>query len=133
MDGSQDLLLTILRVATHETERRDHDFCLSRSHYTDMTQSVGSGWSEWGSNPQPPRQESHALPTEPLRPSAPCLYPVAMGDTSVYPHLRVTRSWKVGTRQDVCAFHTNIFFKARSIYPYLLTLTYTADIRMAQI
>ena len=27
--------LTILRAATHETELRDHDFCLSRSHYTD--------------------------------------------------------------------------------------------------
>ena len=27
--------LTILRAATHETELNDHDFCLSRSHYTD--------------------------------------------------------------------------------------------------
>ena len=27
--------LTILRAATHETEWGDHDFCLSRSHYTD--------------------------------------------------------------------------------------------------
>ena len=27
--------LTILRGATHETELGDHDFCLSRSHYTD--------------------------------------------------------------------------------------------------
>ena len=27
--------LTILRAATHETELGDHDFCLSRSHYTD--------------------------------------------------------------------------------------------------
>ena len=26
--------LTILRAATHETELGDHDFCLSRSHYT---------------------------------------------------------------------------------------------------
>ena len=25
----------ILRPATHETEQGDHDFCLSRSHYTD--------------------------------------------------------------------------------------------------
>ena len=29
------LTLAILRAATHETERGDHDFCLSRSHYTD--------------------------------------------------------------------------------------------------
>ena len=27
--------LTILRAATHETELGNHDFCLSRSHYTD--------------------------------------------------------------------------------------------------
>ena len=27
--------LTILRAATHETELGDHDFCLSRSYYTD--------------------------------------------------------------------------------------------------
>ena len=27
--------LRILRAATHETELGDHDFCLSRSHYTD--------------------------------------------------------------------------------------------------
>ena len=27
--------LTILPAATHETELGDHDFCLSRSHYTD--------------------------------------------------------------------------------------------------
>ena len=27
--------LTILRAATHETELGDHDFCFSRSHYTD--------------------------------------------------------------------------------------------------
>ena len=28
-------ILTILRAATLETELGDHDFCLSRSHYTD--------------------------------------------------------------------------------------------------
>ena len=27
--------LTILRAVTHETELGDHDFCLSRSRYTD--------------------------------------------------------------------------------------------------
>ena len=27
--------LTILRAATNDTELGDHDFCLSRSHYTD--------------------------------------------------------------------------------------------------
>ena len=33
--GPKTERLTILRAATHETERGDHDFCLSRSHYTD--------------------------------------------------------------------------------------------------
>ena len=32
---SQDWRLAILRAATHETEWGDHDFCLSRSQYTD--------------------------------------------------------------------------------------------------
>ena len=31
--GPKTERLTILRVATHETELGDHDFCLSRSHY----------------------------------------------------------------------------------------------------
>ena len=31
--------LTILHAATHETELGDHDFCLSRSHYTDTDQT----------------------------------------------------------------------------------------------
>ena len=33
--GPKTERLTILRAATNETERGDHDFCLSRSHYTD--------------------------------------------------------------------------------------------------
>ena len=33
--GPKTESLTILRAATHETERGDRDFCLSRSHYTD--------------------------------------------------------------------------------------------------
>ena len=35
MDGFQDGRMTILRAVTHEEERGDHDFCLSRSYYTD--------------------------------------------------------------------------------------------------
>ena len=34
--------LTILRAATHETELGDHDFCLSRSHYTDTDANIGT-------------------------------------------------------------------------------------------
>ena len=33
--GPKTELLIILHAATHETELGDHDFCLSRSHYTD--------------------------------------------------------------------------------------------------
>ena len=33
--GPKTECLTILRAATHEKELGDHDFCLSRSHYTD--------------------------------------------------------------------------------------------------
>ena len=59
-----------LRAVTHETETGDHDFCLSRSHYTALTptQPVGSGRPERESSPGPPHQESCALPTELWRP-----------------------------------------------------------------
>ena len=33
---------TILRDATHETERGDHDFCLSRSHESSVTTTFSS-------------------------------------------------------------------------------------------
>ena len=33
--GSKTERLTILNAATHETEWGDHDYCPSRSHYTD--------------------------------------------------------------------------------------------------
>ena len=68
---SQDWHLTILRSATHETERGDHDLCLSRSQYTDTdptsreraatvgieprTSSPGVGRStDWVTAPPPP-------------------------------------------------------------------------------
>ena len=38
----------------------DHDFCLSRSHYTDTNPTS----RERESNPGSPHQESHAVPTE---------------------------------------------------------------------
>ena len=61
-DECQDCRLTILRAATHETERGDHDSCLSRLHYigTDPTSR------EWVVTS--PDQESRALPTELPRP-----------------------------------------------------------------
>ena len=46
--GPQDYRLTILSAATYETELGDHDFCLSRSHYTDTDpttrERVASDW-----------------------------------------------------------------------------------------
>ena len=46
----------------HETERVDHDLCLSQSHYTEIDPtSIGSGRPQRGSNRGPPHQESRAL------------------------------------------------------------------------
>ena len=45
-----------------ETKRGDHDFCLSRSHYTDTDADPTT--RERGSKSRPPGQESRALPTE---------------------------------------------------------------------
>ena len=60
--------LTILRAATYETERGHHDFCLSRSHYTDIDPTSRGLAATAGTNPGPPHQESCALPTELPRP-----------------------------------------------------------------
>ena len=38
--GPKTAYLTMLRPATHKTERGDHDFCLSRSHYTDTDPTI---------------------------------------------------------------------------------------------
>ena len=43
--------LTILRVATHETELGDHDFCLSRPHYTDTDPTSGERAATAGNEP----------------------------------------------------------------------------------
>ena len=59
-DRPQDGRLAVLSAATHETEWGDHDFCLSRSHYTDTDPTS----RERGSNPGLPDQELRALPTE---------------------------------------------------------------------
>ena len=72
--------LTILRAATHETELGDHDFCLSRSHYTDTdpacreraaTAGIEPGTSSPGvarssaellrSTPEPPARVSYEV------------------------------------------------------------------------
>ena len=41
-----------------ETERGDHEFCLSRSHYSDSTKPIGSRRPHRKSNSGPPHQES---------------------------------------------------------------------------
>ena len=43
--ASRQERLTILRAATHETELGDHDFCLSRSHYTESQPEPFESWS----------------------------------------------------------------------------------------
>ena len=56
-DRSQDWEhLTILRAASHEKEQGDHDFCPSRSHYTDndptsMEQAATAGIKRTTSSP----------------------------------------------------------------------------------
>ena len=61
--------MTILRAATHETERGDHD---SAGHIIlTPTQTVGSRRPLRGSNSGPPHQESGALPQDQIM-NAPC-------------------------------------------------------------
>ena len=64
MDGSRDCRLTISHVATHMTERGDHDFCHSRSHNTDTdpTSREQPATAELYLGPHP--RKSHALSTE---------------------------------------------------------------------
>ena len=62
--------LTILRATTHETEGGGGGgggsmTSVSPGHIIlTLTQPVGSGRPQQGSNPGPPHQESQALPTE---------------------------------------------------------------------
>ena len=51
-----------------EIERGDHDFVLSRSHYTDSDTEQTNRERMRRSNPRPRDQESHAIPTELPRP-----------------------------------------------------------------
>ena len=52
--GPKTERLTILRAATHEIELGDHDFCLSRSHYTDTDptsrERADTAWIEPGTS-----------------------------------------------------------------------------------
>ena len=48
--------LTILRAATHETELGDHDFCLSRSHYTDTDPTSPGVARSTAELPRPPKE-----------------------------------------------------------------------------
>ena len=77
--------LTILRAATHETELGDHDFCLSRSHYTDTdptcreraaTAGIEPGTSSPGvarSTAELPRPAILATNFDPIENSRTCL------------------------------------------------------------
>ena len=63
--------LTILRAATHETELGDHDFCLSRSHYTDTDptcrERAATAGIEPGTSSPGVARSTAELPRPPLR------------------------------------------------------------------
>ena len=65
--------LTILRAATHETELGDHDFCLSRSHYTDTDptcrERAATAGIEPGTSSPGVARSTAELPRPPLEPS----------------------------------------------------------------
>ena len=60
-DRSQDWRLTILRAATHKTERGEHDFCLSRHIRLTLPQPVGNGRPQHGLNPGLPHSTYNFL------------------------------------------------------------------------
>ena len=67
--------LTILRAATHETELGDHDFCLSRSHYTDTDptcreRAATAGIEPGTSSPGVARSTAELPPPPPPPPKA---------------------------------------------------------------
>ena len=63
--------LTILRAATHETELGDHDFCLSRSHYTDTDptcrERAATAGIEPGTSSPGVARSTAELPRPPIR------------------------------------------------------------------
>ena len=67
--------LTILRAATHETELGDHDFCLSRSHYTDTDptcrERAATAGIEPGTSSPGVARSTAELPRPPCREQSP--------------------------------------------------------------
>ena len=51
----------MLRAATHETERGDNDFCLTRSHYTDNDPTTSTERAATAGNPHHIITKSSAL------------------------------------------------------------------------
>ena len=65
--------LTILRASTHETELGDHDFCLSRSDYTNTDptsreRAATAGIETWTSSPGVTRSTAELLRLHPPPP-----------------------------------------------------------------
>ena len=71
--------LTILRAATHETELGDHDFCLSRSHYTDTDptcrERAATAGTEPGTSSPGVARSTAELPRPPMVLRRDILYP----------------------------------------------------------
>ena len=69
--------LTILRAATHETELGDHDFCLSRSQYTDTDptcrERAATAGIEHGTSSPGVARSTAELPRAPPPPPSPWL------------------------------------------------------------
>ena len=80
--GPQDRRLTILRAATQETELGDHDFCLSRSHYTDTDQKQYEAGGRSGNRTRDLLTRSRALNRLSYRAPLLVMHKTARTDTS---------------------------------------------------
>ena len=125
-DGSQDWRLTILRAATHETERGNHDFCLSRSHYTDTDPTsrkrlVSVGIELTASSPGVARSTDRATPPQKDRiftPSACCIGSLSYtsrGFKRPPSHSHIT---KVRDKPSVLSGHALLLFRENCLERY---------------
>ena len=107
--------LTILRAATHETELGDHDFYLSRSHYTDTDptcrERAATAGIEPGTSSPGVARSTAELPRPP--PPPPPLPSKRIADTSRYAIIKGTNS-AISSQQFHSRMHPlhNSYFEA---------------------
>ena len=99
--------LTILRAATHETELGDHDFCLSRSHYTDTDptcrERAATAGIEPGTSSPGVARSTAELPRPPelcYKNTQECLHSQPPPTTA----LKITTNQRIATRLRLSAF-----------------------------